>query len=55
MHLKLSAIAMASILTIAACGGDDDEPADGGGDGSVKDAGGEDSGSESDSGTGDAG
>ena len=57
MHLKLSVIALASLLTIAACG-DDDEPGDGGSDSSVKDGGGkpsEDSGADSDSGTGDAG
>jgi hypothetical protein len=55
MQLKLSVIALASLLAVAACG-DDDEPEDG----SVKDSGGgpaDDSGTETDSGaeTGDAG
>jgi hypothetical protein len=59
MHLKLSAIALASVLSVAACG-DDDPLADGGSDspdGAVKDSGGsEDAGSDTDSGTeGDAG
>jgi hypothetical protein len=60
MHLKLSAIAFASILSVSACGDDDpfedggSASPDGGADGSVKDSGPtEDSGTdtETDSGT----
>jgi hypothetical protein len=60
MHLKLSAIAFASILSVTACGDDDpyedggSASPDGGADGSVKDSGPtEDSGTdtETDSGT----
>jgi hypothetical protein len=63
MHLKLSAIAVASILSVAACG-DDDSYEDGGSaspdgstDGAVKDGSTEDAGADTtDSGTeGDAG
>ncbi|HET6335164.1 MAG TPA: hypothetical protein VFG30_18195 [Polyangiales bacterium] len=63
MHLKLSAIAFVSILSVAACG--DDDPFEDGGsaspdgstDGSVKDGSTatEDSGTDTDSGTEDAG